>query len=119
MKHLFQFSIFWAKKIEILKTLTCRCTLNKFIMSGVEETKTMRAQLRKLLEDMQKVTDEVRKLKKSHAAQDLEIERLKRRMQMTKREVTTLQSSTETSCQGCLTNQPNQLAHMEEGGCLA
>ena len=24
----------------------------------------------------------------------------------------------ETKCQGCITNQQNQLAHMEEGGCL-
>lgn len=32
--------------------------------------------------------------------------------------ITDMNTETET-CQGCLTNQPNQLAHMEEGGCLA
>jgi len=90
-------------------------------MYGLRETAEMRTQLRKLMKDMQKVTDEVENLKKSHAAQDIEIEKLKHRMQsMTEWEVTSLQYSTETNtCQGCLTNQPNQLAHMEEGGCLA
>lgn len=26
--------------------------------------------------------------------------------------------TSDITCQGCLTNQPNQLAHMDEGGCL-
>lgn len=90
-------------------------------MSGVREAAEMRNQLRKLMKDMQKVTDEVENLKKTHVEQQLEIENLKDTMQsMTEQQETNLQSSIETStCQGCLNNQPNQLAHMEEGGCLA
>jgi hypothetical protein len=34
-----------------------------------------------------------------------------------KREIT--YSGIRTTCLGCLENQPNQLAHMDEGGCLA
>lgn len=103
--------------------MICGCTLNKFIMSGVREVAEMRNQLRKLQKQMKYLIEDVEDLKKSDEAQTKEIEELKHIMGYNTEEEEPVQSKAEldvtTTCQGCLTNQPNQLAHMEEGGCLA
>ncbi len=88
-------------------------------LDGKEELpKYFIQQIQIMIQEIDRLTNHVQVLTESNQRQSDFIDELNRQLNVKDEEIKKLKGSPKVDCWGCRENQPNQLAHMNVGGCL-